>query len=143
MLKLGFTGTRHGMTEVQLKEFKKLVDSKQFEEFHHGVCVGSDKQAHDYIDSIKKERNIKVVGHPGQDKKHRADCECDIMMKPLPYLDRNKNIISHADILIATPDTKERVRSGTWATVRYGRKKGMRIYVIHKNGRVEIESETK
>ena len=139
MLKIGFTGTRNGMSSNQIKEFEKLFKSKDFEEFHHGVCIGSDKQAHDHITSIKNEKNAKTVGHPPKYKKFMAECECDYVMKPYDYLQRNKNIVDETDVMVATPDTKERVRSGTWSTIRYARKQGKKIYIIHKNGRVTIE----
>ena len=81
MLKIGFTGTRNGMSDVQLEEFKKLFDSKDFEEFHHGMCVGSDKQAHDFVTTIKEDKKVKIVGHPPKYKKFMADCQCDIIKK--------------------------------------------------------------
>lgn len=140
MFKVGFTGTRHGMTEAQLEVFKKLVNAKEFSEFHHGVCVGSDKQAHDYVEKIKKDKNAKIVGHPPRFKGSVAlDCKCDVYRKTDEYLVRNRNIVDETDVLVATPDTKEKVRSGTWSTVRYARKKKRKIYIIHKNGRVTIE----
>lgn len=139
MLKIGFTGTRHGMSNVQKKELKKIVDNKDFCEFHHGRCVGSDEQAHEYIETIKDARSIKIVGHPPKFKGSMSHCKCDYMMKADEYLKRNHNIVDHTDILIATPDTKEKLRSGTWSTIRYARKKEKRIYIIHKNGRVTIE----
>ena len=37
MTKIGFTGTRHGISEEQFKEFKKIIKSKQLDEFHHGI----------------------------------------------------------------------------------------------------------
>jgi hypothetical protein len=135
MLKIGFTGTRHGMNDVQMEEFKNIITSKEIDEFHHGMCVGSDKQAHDAV----SEEKIKIIGHPPKYKKFMAECDCNILMKPLDYLERNKNIVDKSEILIATPDTKEKVRSGTWSTVRYARKQKKKIYIIHKNGRVTIE----
>ena len=140
MLKIGFTGTRHGMSDVQLEEFKKIVKSKNLDEFHHGMCVGSDKQAHDFVEEQKiKIEEIKIVGHPPKFKKFVAPCKCDILMKPYDYLQRNKNIVDETDILIATPDVKEKIRSGTWSTVSYARIKHKKIYIIHKNGRITIE----
>ena len=139
MVKIGFTGTRHGMNDVQQKEFENIINSKEFEEFHHGMCVGSDKQAHDFVTSIKTAKKAKTTGHPPTFKKFMADCSCDITMKPYDYLKRNKNIVDETDVLIATPDVKEKVRSGTWSTVRYARKQSKKIYIIHKNGRVTIE----
>ena len=135
MAKIGFTGTRHGMSKEQLDAFKSIIKAKDTEEFHHGMCVGSDKQAHDFVKSV----GVKIVGHPPSFKKFMAECECDIFMKPNDYLQRNKNIVDEAEMLIATPDCKEKVRSGTWSTVRYARKKQKKIYIIHKNGRVSIE----
>jgi len=135
MAKIGFTGTRNGMSKEQLDAFKSIIKAKETDEFHHGMCVGSDKQAHDFI----KSEEVKIVGHPPSFKKFMAECNCDIFMKPHDYLKRNKNIVDDTDILIATPDCKEKVRSGTWSTVRYARKQHKKIYIIHKNGRVSIE----
>jgi len=137
MLKIGFTGTRHGMSDLQKEEFKKLIIAKKFQEFHHGICDGSDEQAHHIIE--KNKQKIKIVGHPPKFKGSLSSVSCNILMKPDSYLIRNHNIVNATDILIATPDTKEKTRSGTWSTIRYARKKHKRIYIIHKNGRVTIE----
>lgn len=140
MTKIGFTGTRNGMSQEQIDAFKDLIKSKDNDEFHHGMCIGSDKQVHDIVKSDKvKIDKVKIVGHPPTFKKFMADCDCDIFMKPQDYLQRNKNIVDETDMMIATPDCKEKVRSGTWSTVRYARKQHKKIYVIHKNGRVTIE----
>ena len=42
----------------------------------------------------------------------------------MPYLERNKNIVNAVDFIIAAPDGPEKVRSGTWSTVRYAKKVG-------------------
>lgn len=139
MIKVGFTGTRHGMNDTQKKELEKLFNSKEFSEFHHGMCIGSDKQSHDMVVKLKDNRDIKIIGHPPKYKGSMAQCDCDLLMKADEYLVRNHHIVDHTDVLIATPDTKEKIRSGTWSTVRYARKLGKKIYVIHKNGRVTIE----
>ena len=135
MIKIGFTGTRHGMSDEQLKEFENLIKTKDISEFHHGMCIGSDKQAHDLVKNSK----LKIVGHPPIYKKFISNCDCDIIKESHDYLKRNKNIVDETDILIATPDCKEKVRSGTWSTVRYARRKNKEIYIIHKNGRITIE----
>ena len=62
MLKIGFTGTRHGMTKKQEIEFEKLIKAKKFKEFHHGMCLGSDEIAHQLIEKDKK--NVNIIGHP-------------------------------------------------------------------------------
>ncbi len=137
MLRIGFTGTRHGMTDDQKKEFEKLVTSKEFEEFHHGMCEGADEQAHHIMED--ENPDVKIIGHPPKFTGSKVNVPCHILMKPDDYLARNHNIVDATDILIATPDVKEKTRSGTWSTVRYARKKGKKIYIIHKNGRVTIE----
>jgi hypothetical protein len=137
MLRIGFTGTRHGMTCDQKKELKKLIKSKSFDEFHHGMCIGSDCQAHHILKESKPQ--TKVVGHPPKSKETLSEVEVNVSVKPLDFLARNKDIVDSTEILIATPDTKEKIHSGTWATIRYARKKDKRIYIIHKNGRVTIE----
>lgn len=139
MFKVGFTGTRHGMSDAQKEVFKKLINAKKLSEFHHGMCVGSDEQAHNFITEIKDKKNIKIVGHPPRFKGSLANCKCDVLRKTDEYLVRNRNIVDQTDVLIATPDTREKVRSGTWSTVRYARRQGRKIYILHKNGRVTIE----
>ena len=137
MTKIGFTGTRHGMTDEQKIEFEKLIKAKDFKEFHHGMCAGSDEIAHHLIEEDKEDVNI--IGHPPTWSGSVAQLSCHNVMAEDTYHRRNKDIVDSTDFLIATPDAKERVGSGTWKTVRYARKKGKRIYIIHKNGRVTIE----
>jgi hypothetical protein len=139
MCKIGFTGTRNGMTEFQQKALKNILKRKEFEEFQHGDCIGSDAQAHNIATEIKKTKNIKIIGHPPKYTKYRAYCKFDIELKPDDYLSRNRNIVDETDFLIATPDTSERLHSGTWSTIRYARSKNKRIYIIHKSGRVTID----
>jgi len=137
MLKIGFMGTRHGMTEVQQKEFEKFIKAKKFKEFHHGMCKGSDEIAHHLIEKDKK--NVNIIGHPPTWSGSVVQLPCHKVMKEDTYHKRNKDIVDSTDCLVATPDAKERAGSGTWKTIRYARKKGKRIYIICKNGRVTIE----
>lgn len=51
------------------------------------------------------------------------------------YMKRNDRLVAEADILVAFPETpRERLRSGTWATVRRARKAGkeVRIYPLNE-----------
>lgn len=51
------------------------------------------------------------------------------------YMIRNDRLVYHADILLAFPATsEEEKRSGTWATVRRARKKGIPIYFYPLDG---------
>jgi len=136
MLKVGFMGTRHGMSKKQKVELENFVKAKEFDEFHHGMCEGSDEQAHHIVEDAHK---AKIIGHPPKAMKTAVSVSCDTIMDVDTFAKRNKNIVDATDYLIATPDAKERAGSGTWKTVRYARKQGKRIYIIHKNGRVTIE----
>lgn len=140
MIKIGFTGTRHGMSDAQKNSFLTLIKEKEFNEFHHGDCIGSDEQAHKMVETYKNDHKekIKIHGHPPKYKKYRANCKFDIEYTPDDYLERNHNIVDATDILIATPDVPETLRSGTWATVRYAREKNKKIYIIHKNGKISV-----
>ena len=141
MRKIGFTGTRHGMTEKQKESVKNFIYSQQFNEIHHGDCIGSDKEINDIIIEYRKKnkKNIKIVGHPPKYNKYRANCKCDLMLPKNDYLSRNHDIVNATDILIATPDTKEKIHSGTWSTIRYARKKDKKIYIFNKKGIMSIE----
>ncbi len=142
---IGFTGTRNGMTKEQKESFHSLIDAVSVKEFLHGDCVGSDEEAHNMVHElieIAKGEDIKIVGHPPKYKGYRAYCKCDVLLKPKEYLARNKDIVDNSEILIATSATdKEKLRSGTWSTVRYARKKNKLIYIIFPNGKIKVEGE--
>ena len=136
-MKIGFTGTRKGMTEIQRIMLRVFLESviKNIKpaklEFHHGDCVGADSEAHD----IAKSLGIFVVVHPPTDPKHRAHKEGDIIFQPQEYLDRNKDIVDACDSMIAMSKTfHEVVRSGTWSTVRYAKLVGKPVIVFLPNG---------
>lgn len=138
-MKVGFTGTRDGMTNQQREKLTLMLkEICNITEFHHGGCVGADIQAHHialtfsfpihvhpavlsgsvvshYLDSIKPEPNI-------------------IVYKEKQPLVRNHDIVDSCDMLIACPKGIEILRSGTWATVRYARKKGRVVHIISVDG---------
>ena len=134
--KIGFTGTRHGMTVDQQDAFYLMFESTfdKAKEFHHGDCNGSDEEAHKIC---RTGLNVKVVIHPPSYNKFRANCKGDIVLQPQPYIDRNHNIVDATDVLVATPDTPEKLHSGTWATIRYARKQNKDIYIIKPSGKIE------
>ena len=103
-MKVGFTGTRNGMSVSQRRQLQAVCYAlRTMREFHHGDAIGADKQAAAFVATA---RGVEVVPHPAGDD-------------PLA---RNRRIVEACDILIAAPETdREVVRSGTWATVRYAR----------------------
>ena len=133
--KIGFTGTKIGFSNKQICLFKNLVNKYSFQEFHHGDCVGADKQAHDIIRNLYP--NVKIICHLPINDNLRAFCICDKYKVPKSYLERNRAIVNHTDLLIAISGTvKEQLRSGTWATIRFARKSQKEIRIILPNGAI-------
>lgn len=132
-MNIGFTGTRHGLTWAQRGRLIHLL-RYSFNPpgvFHHGDCVGADAMAHD----LARRAGYQIVRHPSLNPKHRAFCNEGVQRKLKRYLDRNHDIVDESDILIACPyQAKEVMRSGTWATVRYARKKGKPVILMFPSG---------
>ena len=133
-MKVGFTGTRLGMSRVQNTIFTgTLLMAKigELPEFHHGDCIGADAQAH--LIALKLGFIIHI--HPPSNPKQRAFCTAHHDMTPKPYIERNHNIVDAVELMIATPDEAiEQLRSGTWATIRYAWKRNRKIIIIGPNG---------
>lgn len=141
-MKLGFTGTREGMTDDQKMEFTTILNKIKPSEFHHGDCVGADAEADRIVGAGN--RNLIIYVYPPITESSRAFCEGGfndrIIHKTKPYLERNKDIVDSSEILIACPNSdQEKLRSGTWATIRYAREKKRVIYIIFPTGRISIE----
>lgn len=133
-MKVGFTGTQYGTTSIQRTVVRQLLISLEATEFHHGDCIGADEQAH----QIALDLGIAVHLHPPNSYSKRAFVEgCTRERKPAPYLVRNHVIVKATQVLIATPkESREVLRSGTWATIRYAKKLNRKIYVVGPDGRL-------
>jgi hypothetical protein len=134
---VGFTGTQLGMTRAQREAFTNQLNAlwwEGFTEFHHGDCIGADEEAH----YIAKSLGFRVVCHPPISTSKRAFCEgCDEEREPKGYLERDDDIAAETQILVATPKEKEeQLRSGTWTTVRYARKRGRPRVLVYPDGTV-------
>lgn len=127
-MKTGFTGTQEGMTINQARML--WIRIRDDEEFHHGCCIGADEAAH----FIAKSLGIRVVGHPPTNERKMSNASrdsCDEIRPALDYLDRNKEIVNETDRLEACPkSTFEEWRSGTWSTIRWGRKMRKQVQII-------------
>lgn len=121
-MKLGFTGTRMGMSREQKVSFDALLFELQPTEFHHGGCVGADAQAHEIVRHRLPE--CRIVIHPTRPGPHRAsELVADELRDEAPPLDRNRTIVDSVEHMAAAPlGDQEVLRSGTWATIRYARK---------------------
>ena len=133
-LVIGFTGTVEGISDERRQELRRrlaLARERDYTQFLHGDCVGADEQAH----NIASELGFFVVIHPPKNPKLRAWCEhttSGVIYPPDEYMVRNQNIVNAADVLVACPKNpdSEELRSGTWATVRRARKRGIPIVFI-------------
>lgn len=135
---IGFTGSRNGTMEKQRNTIKQLLQEMQASEAHHGDCVGADADFH----AICVDAGVPVVVHPPSNAKARAHCTPVTATRPsLPYLARNQHLVRSTAILIATVSGPERVRSGTWATIRVARKLRRPILVVQADGHVTIEND--
>lgn len=136
--KVGFTGTREGLTTEQEVTVTNLLVVKA-KELHHGDCVGADAEAH----AIALQQGIAITIHPPDKPGARSFCfgtNFDKYLPEKPFLDRNHDIVDATDVLIACPKQAEEIsRSGTWATVRYARKKGKQIIIVYPSGRKFVE----
>lgn len=139
---VGFTGTQKGMSEIQRRKIEANVEilAKASQEgtlqsVHHGDCIGSDAQFHDMClkHGIPKE---KIVIHPPKDSSRRAFCQGGIVLPEKNYLERNKDIVDSSGCIIATPNGPERIRSGTWSTIRYAKKQEKPVMAYLPDGNI-------
>ncbi len=131
---LGFTGTRHGMTEAQQRAVERALEGCT--EFHHGMCKGADEQAGERANR----RGIQVICHPGPngDPWRGAFHHDDEIRPPKKHLARNRDIVNGCDRLIATPaENAPQPRGGTWYTIRYAVKVGKPVTIIYPDGIIE------
>lgn len=133
-MKIGFTGTRNGLTKYQLNKLRSVLSEQNIEQFHHGDCIGADKEAHNIIRELDK--NITIIIHPPLYNSKRAYCSGDEVRPRLDYLDRNKQIVDETELLIACPETMfEITRSGTWSTVRHASMRNRDLIIIRPIGK--------
>ena len=139
-MKIGFTGTRNGMTVEQNEEVRKLLseflDQYPRSEFHHGDCVGADTQAHE----IAKELGYKIIIHPST-YNTRAWNVGDYINTPIAPLKRNKHIVNETQFMVATPkEHSEAAYGGTWHAIRYATNKRRDVFIVWPSGNI---TETK
>ena len=133
-MKIGFTGTHHGMNDFQKHEltyllnfYKKRCDLLDYREFHHGDCIGADFEAAVLAEAV----GFVVVSHPPIKAYRRGYGPYNIELPAKEYIARDHDIVNESDVMIATPyEDTEIVRSGTWTTIRYAKKKNKELYIL-------------
>jgi len=136
----GMTGTRAGATPRQEDTVYQMLSRMRPDWMHHGCAVGADQQIH----KIAKGLGIKVHGYPVGPTDPEVLGQLDALSPSGDPLLRNHWIVDATSILIAIPRThQEEQRSGTWATIRYARRKGHIILFVWPDGEFETHHYTK
>lgn len=139
-LKVGFTGTRNGMTVEQARAFADFCRAFKPDEFHHGDCVGADAEAHDIVREVCPD--CKIVVHPPVKNEHRANKACDETREPLSHFARTRAIVDETEILVGVSWASSRQTSGgTWYTLDYAKKKRKKRTVIWPDGSVSARGD--
>lgn len=127
MSKIGFTGSRNGMSKIQKDKLKNILKEYEDFEFHHGDCVGADADSH----KMAREFGGFIIIHPSKNSILQAYCDGDKRLPKEDYLKRNQNIVDLTDFLIAAPEKPvDIVRSGTWSTIRYAKKQKKEVFIL-------------
>jgi len=106
-------------------------------EFHHGDCIEADAAAAAAAWWLLR---CQVISHPPTDETKRAFAKSHLVHPPLPYLDRNRVIVSVTKMLLATPGTMvDQRRSGTWYTIRQARAQSRAILILFPDGTRQFE----
>lgn len=139
-MRVGFTGTRKGMTSAQRSAVEQWVLSHQkWSALAHGACVGADEDAAQiFYDDRGMFGPKPIFACPstitGLTSKAALTLS-DEVLPARPPLERNHNIVNMADVLLACPKgTGEERRSGTWATIRYARRLKRPVVIVWPNG---------
>ena len=147
-MRLAFTGTRHGISIAQTNALRDLLTTLSgITHAYHGGCVGADEEFHDMV--RVHHPTAKITVWPGHIPSLRASmCRMPeqnvVLQEPMDALTRNRRFVEECETLIGCPGgMKEEVRSGTWATIRHGRKLGRRIFVVWPDGTIDKEPERK
>ncbi len=121
--------------KAQVRDALLLYRQWGAREFHYGLCIGADEQAA----AIAKEIGYTVIAHPGFNPKNpdtrlfRSDFDLnDVVLPEKAFIKRDHDIVDAVEQMIATPlSWEEEIRSGTWTTVRYARKKKKPINICY------------
>lgn len=141
MKTVGITGSRHGMSDNQITSGNRLLRQLKKQGasvLAHGDCLGVDSQAHSLAVSLGYQTQV----HPPTNPRNRAYMKGDVVYKEQAYLDRNKDIVTASDVIVAFPEQSQKDRppvkgSGTWHVIRYTRLVQKTLYIVWPDGEVE------
>lgn len=127
-MEVGFTGTREGMTRLQASKLQYVLALfrqadqmvKRVSVFHYGTHAEVELLADAEAARIAAELGYRL-------EPHRALRGGELV--------RNQRIVAVVHALVAAPlKDREEQRSGTWATVRYARERGIPTVMLPRGG---------
>lgn len=122
-MKVGFTGTRAGMSPRQIDQLLLVLGVfglPRGQEFHYGTHKHAQLKSDKLAARLAADYGFVPVPH-GADAGEE--------------LTRDAALVAAIDILIAAPiRDKEELRSGTWATVRYARMRRIPVVMLSRGG---------
>jgi len=130
--RMGVTATRKGLSEPQKIWLVKFLENNTAISLHHGDCIGGDNE----VATLFAEYGTYIIAHPGNSGNRRANCTVNNRVyPPLENLVRNRVIVDSCDLLLGFPlSLDETERSGTWYTIRYAKKRKVRVIIVGPNG---------
>ena len=136
-MNIGFTGTSLGMTLEQKRYLEQILTDIRFNTENiiygiHGDCLGADAD----FDVLCKQLNIITKVRPCTSEHLRAQCRSEIIAEPKRPMQRNRDIVADADLMLACPPNKEEIKkgSGTWATIKFTRRAEKALIIIFPDG---------
>lgn len=145
-MKIGFTGTRDGMSNKAKDTVYNVLEKYKPDEVHHGNCIGADG---DFINICVFQVKIPyIIAHPGMSYFSnvvgpQTTNISDEYKKPDTHFKRNRTIVDSTDLLIAVPKKKPDATEqggGTWYTINYARKKQKPIIIVWPDGSTQEEN---
>ena len=130
------------MQKVQVVE---LLREYEVTEIHHGGCKGADAEfdtiCHAECIGVHPRSQFVIVVHPSDVKgMHGLVMQPCTLLEEYPPLERNHHIVDAVELMIATPGgMHEMLRSGTWACIRYARRRHRDTYIVWPDGSVKGE----
>lgn len=138
------SGTQKGLTSIQQNVLFDLIDdflsTPGPHEWRDGDCIGVDAECARYIHEVRTACawDVKTFSHPGDLSPKRAGVKHDRNFTPIAPLARNRLMVERSThVLIAPKESVEAIRSGTWATWRWARKKGRPWLIVYPDGTTE------
>lgn len=122
-----------------MRKIRCFIEDNDVKILHHGDCIGVDVQTA----KIAEFMGVKTVCHPPSNPAARARHNSTVILPEKEYLDRNRDIVDAVDYMIVVPFEKEEIlRSGTWMTYRYAKKRDVGRTIIFPDGTLRIEEST-